>query len=137
MVDINLLPWRALQSSQKKREKMYMITSVVILCLLIFVVNHFRGIQKQVAAVPEKQTIYREADRYGPLIKQLKMIGFLSENEKTWAIILWPDGKVQDIEVGTKISSLYATVLSIQNKYVVLEGTDKRKYVIASHKEIL
>jgi hypothetical protein len=109
MVEINLLPWRELERANKTKLKIFCVCLVVIVITVILFTRH----KNFSPPVVEQDTHTLQ------LIKKIKFIGFLQQNQRIWAILRLPNGKIQEAQTGTTLMEKI-NVTSIDSTAIIL-----------------
>jgi hypothetical protein len=130
MTEINLLPWR--EQARVRRKKVSVVFFVfAFVAVLLMARFYFREDTplpvSAPAAVDDKKSERLEAQ-----LKKLKFAGFLQENNRSWGLIMLPDGKTHDVRVGTVLAIGHARVLSITADDIVLQLENQRQIVLHS-----
>lgn len=87
-------------------------------------------IQKKLAHNPFCQTAFISANLQKYSVKQLKMVGFLQENERQAALILLPDHQMILAQVGTYLGKERGLVRAINNQQVLILLSHQNKFIL-------
>jgi hypothetical protein len=113
MIEINLLPWREHQRLRQLQRK-GMLCGLVMTVLLAGA-GCFRYWQSRNVSVPAAIPVI---DQWQSDLQQVRFVGFLHQQKRIWALILLPDGKTVDVQVGSIVMD-GGRVTAINEKNVV------------------
>lgn len=132
MREINLLAWRE-QARVRLRGRIRVglaATGFLILCIMIFI--YCRHAQSPpIAQHANTASIAAEKTAQIDLqLRQLKFAGYLHQDNRSWGLIILPNGKMRDVRVGSVLDIGHARVLSVSDSQIVLQLENHRKFVL-------
>jgi hypothetical protein len=120
MVEINLLPWRAL-----RRRQWWQGLLVVSLILIIVIFFCLRLLWTRPQTLPAPIILPKPVISAN-VLRGLQYIGFIQQGERACAIIRLADGSIQMVMTGEKIVSLPANVWRINAQVLQIRTSDQR-----------
>jgi hypothetical protein len=122
--EINLLPWRAQQRTERWRRIIFLVVGVAL--ILTGGIAWFEILNPAVSIATTAPIVHANLS-----FQQVKFVGYVQENKRTWGLLLFPNGETKEVQVGTMLSSLGAWVASINEKQLILVFANKHRRVLA------
>lgn len=121
--EINLLPWRAQQRTERWRRIIFFVAGVVLIVI--------GGIAWFDVLHPSASATNMPVVNANVSFQKLKFVGYMQEGKRAWGLVLFPDGETKEVHVGTMLSSIGAWVASINEKQLILVFANKHRRVLA------
>jgi hypothetical protein len=117
MMTINLLPWRDHLRARRLRKKM--LARGMGIFLLCMAGSGFFWHQPRVplpevvpASLPLTDTT--ESD-----LQKMRFVGYVHQQSRTWGLLLLPNGKTEDVQLGMTVGHDGARVSAIEEKHII------------------
>jgi hypothetical protein len=117
MIEINLLPWREHQRRRQLQNKIILCGFFVVLLLAALGCYRYwqpRSVIVSVFAPPAIPVV----EKWQGDLQQIRFIGFVHQQKRIWALLLLPDGKTADVQVGGIVMNK-VRVAAINEQHVV------------------
>lgn len=137
MVEINLLPWRDIARAKKKKYKIIFCISLLSFSFIIWMFNYFHESYQSDVAMQSKKDFSKEtsqSDDHAREIQKLKFVGFISQGDQFWGLLMLPNGQTRDVQSGSFIHDIEASVKSInENNMVLMFKNQEEQTIQRSH----
>jgi hypothetical protein len=117
MIEINLLPWREHQRRHQLQNKIILCVFFVVL-LLVAAGGYWYWRSCCVSVSVPAPVIIPVVEQWQSDLQQIRFIGFVHQESRIWALLLLPDGKTVEVQVGSFVMG-GARVTAINEKQVV------------------
>src|SRR5579862_3827238 len=118
MVEINLLPWRIYQRQRRKKLIIIflLLSSVIILFSCFFLMNTMDRLQQNeltIKKLKNQLAHYQYLNRPVEPLPAMRWVGFIQRNHEFFGVVTFPDGKTQEVQVGSIIGKQQARVIHL------------------------
>jgi hypothetical protein len=123
MVEINLLPWRDAMLAEI-RKKCVLGGICCLFILLIFFLGWQRYHSNQYGRDGQTQSPLAQRIHHEKMLlkrlRQIKFIGYLRQGSRSLGILLWPNGKIQDVQEGAFFSEDQFRVMKMSENSILI-----------------
>jgi hypothetical protein len=120
MVEINLLPWRE-YAAARTRTKFKIILGAALIFLAV-IVSAVIFLCRRDPPVRLATPLLAVSDTRIEQLKKIKYVGYLHHQQRMWALISMPDGKILDARAGSVIRGT-CRIISLNETELVLAPT--------------
>jgi hypothetical protein len=119
MVEINLLPWREYAAARTRTKfKIILGATLIFLAVIVSAVIFLCRRDPPVRLAPPLAA----SDTRIEQLKKIKYVGYLHHQQRMWALISMPDGKILDARAGSVIRGT-CRIISLNETELVLAPT--------------
>lgn len=122
MIEINLLPWREDVRLARLKKWRWLTLSFLGAVTLMSAFFYFHAFETTVYQHKPKPYSHR-VQAYNPFQK-VQFVGYLRESNRLWGLVKLASGEVREVQVGSRIDRLDATVKSITEENMVMVARD-------------
>jgi len=133
MLEINLLRWRQLAQTKKRRQQVFFsgIVALVFLMLVsIYSVVQHRATETSMM-MPSQNAVDDAQVSALQELQQLKLIGYLHDQQHTWALLRLTNAKTVDVQVGSVVGKRGAKVSHIDAHQIVFSLPNKQVFSLS------
>jgi hypothetical protein len=129
MTTINLLPWRERLRTQRMQIKLRLYGfGMLLFCIAVGVgLFWFLPVTTQAAVMPDPISV---VDKVKSDLQKVRFVGYVHQQHRTWGLLLLPDGKTEDVQVGAVVGNDGARVRSIDEKHLVFMLPNHSRYTL-------